>query len=75
MRYVKAKWVSAIVLTVGLLTTGCADLHTNRQQLSETEAPAKAESVWGNALRAPGKKKDSLFFNEKSREIEESLGL
>ena len=67
----------AIVLTCGLVASGCAKLSWNRETPGVApRADASTEEHWGRANRAassPGS--ESFFFNDKSREIERSLGL
>ena len=59
--------VYALIASVCL---GCGGFDRHRGEAYEGN-----EARWADGVRPKGEKKDSFFFNEKSREIEESLGL
>ena len=55
------------------LVAGC---HVTGPRSSESAVEEKPEkSFWNEWWRPPTKKRESFFFNEKSRQIEEDLGL
>jgi hypothetical protein len=59
--------VYAVIASVCL---GCGVFDRHRGDAYEGD-----QATWAAGLRPKGEKKDSFFFNEKSRQIEESLGL
>ncbi len=63
------RW-TPLVLAACLFTSGCSSLDAPRGEKYEGE-----EATWGAALRPESENQGSLFFNDKSHQIEESLGL
>jgi hypothetical protein len=62
-------WCLAILVVPGLCA-GCSTLKPDAGQAYEGE-----DATWGKSLRPRAKQREKFFFNEKSRQIEESLGL
>ncbi len=77
MKLGKSNCFVAILMAAGLLPAGCAELAWNRdQEPAGVQAPSLSDRQWGRApTSSSAEKKDSFFFNTKSREIEKSLGL
>ena len=66
--------LSAIVLTLGVLATGCAQLaHKHEPERVSTQPHVKADESSGKKLLRVLKGTDSPFLNEESYKIEEHL--
>jgi hypothetical protein len=74
MKLDNRNWLITIVLTCGFLATGCAKLSSSREALPAA-GPSSGSDSAGGRPSSGSSAKESFFFNEKSREIEESLGL
>jgi hypothetical protein len=62
--------VLALGVATGVATSGCSRITPERR-----EARPSPEATWGRTLRPPATPGQKYFFNERSRQIEESLGL
>jgi hypothetical protein len=63
-----SQWVAIVILI--LACAGCGALDRYRGEGFDGD-----EATWGAEMRPEAEKKGSFFFNEKSRQIEESLGM
>jgi hypothetical protein len=65
----------AIVVALAVATTGCGQLTLQREKPTSDREVAPSDShLWGRPSGSSSSKTDSMFFNEKSREIEKNLG-
>ncbi len=59
-----------VVLAASLWLSGCGGLDAYRGETYQGD-----DATWGDTLRPEPKETPRFFFNDKSRQIEESLGL
>ncbi len=70
MRVRECSWCLTFSVVVGLSLTGCQAAKLNRGQAYRDD-----EAAWGKSLRPPAASPEKFFFNKKSQQIEESLGM
>jgi hypothetical protein len=58
-----------VLVVVACLCIGCGSLGRNHGEALEED-----EATWAARLHPRSERKESFFFNEKSRQIEDSLG-
>jgi hypothetical protein len=63
-------WGLLMVIMADLVLAGCQSLLPDRGPAYSDE-----QAAFGKSLRPPAAKHENFFFNEKSRQIERSLGL
>jgi hypothetical protein len=63
-------WGLLLAIAAVLFLAGCQTLAPDRGQ-----AYHGAQATFGKSLRPPAAKHEKFFFNEKSQQIEESLGM
>ncbi|MHB0957528.1 MAG: hypothetical protein ACYC0X_25905 [Pirellulaceae bacterium] len=65
-----SSWGLLLIAVAGLFLAGCQKLVPDRGQAFHGE-----HATFGKSFRPPAKKHEKFFFNEKSQQIEESLGM
>ena len=70
MRLRACFWGLMLAVVAGLFLAGCQQLAPDRGQ-----AYQGAQATFGKSLRPPAAQHEKFFFNEKSQQIEESLGM